>query len=120
MPLRLKLLLIAMVAAVFPLAGWRFIVQMETALRESQERALMASARTLATALPAADPTLRGSLVAPAAGTLLTYRFDAVSESTGISELLNRLAAQGIAFRDLRTSESTLEEIFVNLVRERA
>ena len=55
-----------------------------------------------------------------AAGTLLTYRFDAVSESTGISELLNRLAAQGIAFRDLRTSESTLEEIFVNLVRERA
>ena len=66
MPLRLKLLLIAMVAAVFPLAGWRFIVQMETALRESQERALMASARTLATALPAADPGLRGSLVAPA------------------------------------------------------
>ena len=46
MPLRLKLLLIALVAAVFPLAGWRFIVQMETALRESQERALMASART--------------------------------------------------------------------------
>ena len=66
MPLRLKLLLIALVAAVFPLAGWRFIVQMETALRESQERALMASARTLATALPAADPSLRGSLVAPA------------------------------------------------------
>lgn len=65
MPLRLKLLLIAMVAAVFPLAGWRFIVQMETALRESQERALMASARTLATALPAADPTLRAALVAP-------------------------------------------------------
>ena len=67
MPLRLKLLLIALVAAVFPLAGWRFIVQMETALRESQERALMAAARTLATALPAVDPTLRAALVAPAA-----------------------------------------------------
>ncbi len=66
MPLRLKLLLIALVAAVFPLAGWRFIVQMETALRESQERALMASARTLATALPVAEPALRAALVAPA------------------------------------------------------
>jgi len=65
MPLRMKLLLIALVAAVFPLAGWRFIVQMETTLRFSQERALMASARTLATALPAADAKLRAALVAP-------------------------------------------------------
>ncbi|MBL8245412.1 MAG: histidine kinase [Rhodanobacteraceae bacterium] len=66
MPLRLKLLLIAMVAAVFPLAGWRFVVQMETTLRQSQERALMASARTLASALPAADADLRAALIAPA------------------------------------------------------
>lgn len=66
MPLRLKLLLIAMVAAVFPLAGWRFVVQMETTLRQSQERALMASARTLASALPAADGDLRAALIAPA------------------------------------------------------
>ncbi len=66
MPLRLKLLLIAMVAAVFPLAGWRFVVQMETTLRQSQERALMASARTLASALPAADGELRAALIAPA------------------------------------------------------
>ena len=66
MPLRLKLLLIAMVAAVFPLAGWRFVVQMETTLRQSQERALLASARTLASALPAADPALRSALITPA------------------------------------------------------
>ncbi len=66
MPLRLKLLLIAMVAAVFPLAGWRFVVQMETTLRQSQERALIASARTLASALPAADTTLRSALITPA------------------------------------------------------
>lgn len=66
MPLRLKLLLIAMVAAVFPLAGWRFVVQMETTLRQSQERALMASARTLAGALPAVDATLQSGLEASA------------------------------------------------------
>ncbi|GMU42204.1 MAG: histidine kinase [Xanthomonadales bacterium] len=66
MPLRLKLLLIAMVTAVFPLAGWRFVVQMEATLRQSQERALLASARTLANALPAADGELRAALIAPA------------------------------------------------------
>lgn len=66
MPLRLKLLLIALVAAVFPLAGWRFVVQMEATLRQSQERALLASARTLANALPAADAELRAALIAPA------------------------------------------------------
>jgi two-component system, OmpR family, sensor histidine kinase ChvG len=66
MPLRLKLLLIAMVAAVFPLAGWRFVVQMEATLRQSQERALMTTARTLATALPAADAKLRAALITPA------------------------------------------------------
>lgn len=64
MPLRLKLLLIAMVAAVFPLAGWRFVVQMETTLRESQERSLVASARTLASAIPAAEAQLRKALFA--------------------------------------------------------
>lgn len=62
MPLRLKLLLIAMVAAVFPLAGWRFVVQMETTLRQSQERTLVANARTLASAIPAAEEKLRSTL----------------------------------------------------------
>jgi len=62
MPLRLKLLLIALVAALFPLAGWRFVVQMESTLRQSQERALIASARTLAGALPAVDASLKRAL----------------------------------------------------------
>jgi ABC-2 type transport system ATP-binding protein len=53
-------------------------------------------------------------------GDTLTYSFDAAGESTGIAELLNRLGQQGIAFHDLKTSESSLEEIFVNLVRARA
>ena len=53
-------------------------------------------------------------------GNTLVYRFDATAQSTGIAELLNRLGQQGIAFHDLKTSESSLEDIFVNLVRERA
>jgi ABC-2 type transport system ATP-binding protein len=50
----------------------------------------------------------------------LVYTFDAQSEQTGIDVLLRRLAQAGIDFKDLQTSESSLEEIFVSLVRSRS
>jgi ABC-2 type transport system ATP-binding protein len=50
-------------------------------------------------------------------GSLLTYTFDAQAEEVGISSLLQRLSEQGIHFKDLQTRESSLEEIFVSLVR---
>ena len=46
----------------------------------------------------------------------LVYTFDTQTEETGIADLLRRLAAHGIDFRDLNSSESSLEEIFVGLV----
>ncbi|HEX7011822.1 MAG TPA: ABC transporter ATP-binding protein [Steroidobacteraceae bacterium] len=52
-------------------------------------------------------------------GTELIYTFDAQSEDTGIARLLRRLNEHGIDFKDLRTEESSLEEIFVNLVSSR-
>ena len=53
-------------------------------------------------------------------GATLTYTFDVQGgERTGIATLLRRLADQGLDFRDLHSSESSLEEIFVGLVRER-
>jgi ABC-2 type transport system ATP-binding protein len=51
-------------------------------------------------------------------GLQLTYSFDTQSDSTGIAELLRKLNAEGIDFRDLHTEESSLEEIFVSLVRD--
>jgi ABC-2 type transport system ATP-binding protein len=50
----------------------------------------------------------------------LTYSYDAQGERTGITALLQDLAEAGIRFRDLNTRQSSLEEIFVNLVRERS
>jgi|SRR5882672_9030524 len=50
----------------------------------------------------------------------LTYTFDVQGEQTGIADLLRRLDELGIGFKDLRTSESSLEDIFVSLVRGRA
>ena len=52
-------------------------------------------------------------------GTLLTYTFDAQGEHTGIAGLLRRLGEHGVDFKDLQTSQSSLEEIFVSLVRGR-
>ncbi|WP_137921256.1 ABC transporter ATP-binding protein [Hydrogenophaga sp. 2FB] len=51
-------------------------------------------------------------------GHTLTYTFDTQKEDTGIAELLRTLNAQGIHFKDLQSSESSLEDIFVSLVRK--
>ncbi len=54
-------------------------------------------------------------------GNTLTYTFDVQQEErTGIASLLRRLAEQGVDFKDLHSSESSLEDIFVSLVRQRA
>jgi ABC-2 type transport system ATP-binding protein len=52
-------------------------------------------------------------------GHALVYTFDAKQERTGIAGLLRRLSDHGIDFKDLHTTESSLEEIFVSLVRSR-
>jgi ABC-2 type transport system ATP-binding protein len=48
----------------------------------------------------------------------LTYTYDTQGEHTGITRLLADLSRLGIAFRDLSTKQSSLEEIFVGLVRK--
>ncbi|MGH8454515.1 MAG: ABC transporter ATP-binding protein [Nevskiales bacterium] len=53
-------------------------------------------------------------------GTELEFNFDAVEECTGIPTLLKRMSDLGIGFKDLNTSQSSLEDIFVSLVSERA
>jgi ABC-2 type transport system ATP-binding protein len=49
-------------------------------------------------------------------GHALVYTFDTQQEQTGIATLLRRLNEHGIDFKDLHSSESSLEEIFVSLV----
>ena len=46
----------------------------------------------------------------------LVYSFDAQRDHSGIAELLKRLATAGIEFKDLQTAQSSLEDIFVDLV----
>ena len=49
----------------------------------------------------------------------LIYTYDTRARETGITQLLDDLGAAGIEFKDLQTTQSSLEEIFVDLVREK-
>jgi len=51
-------------------------------------------------------------------GDYLTYTYDTHSTRTGITSLLQDLHEAGLSMRDLKTSQSSLEDIFVNLVRQ--
>ena len=51
-------------------------------------------------------------------GTELIYTYDLQGERTGITGLLTDLGRAGITFRDLETTQSSLEDIFVDLVRQ--
>jgi ABC-2 type transport system ATP-binding protein len=50
-------------------------------------------------------------------GLLLTYTYEAKSGNTGVEELIKKLGQHGIDYTDLDTEQSSLEEIFVNLVK---
>ncbi|MEO8442361.1 MAG: ABC transporter ATP-binding protein [Betaproteobacteria bacterium] len=52
-------------------------------------------------------------------GCELVYTYDAQAERTGIAALLHDLAAAGIRFKDLQTTQRSLEDIFVSLVHDR-
>jgi ABC-2 type transport system ATP-binding protein len=51
-------------------------------------------------------------------GHILCYRFDSHAENTGIAGLMRTLEASGVGYKDLSTHQSSLEDIFVSLVRE--
>ncbi|HVG60966.1 MAG TPA: ABC transporter ATP-binding protein [Hyalangium sp.] len=53
-------------------------------------------------------------------GAALEYVFDANDERTGVPSLLRRMSELGIGFKDLNTRQSSLEDIFVGLIKERA
>ena len=51
-------------------------------------------------------------------GLNLNYLYDTKGSSTGITKLLNKISSAGLQMSDLKTSQSSLEEIFVSLIEE--
>jgi ABC-2 type transport system ATP-binding protein len=69
-------------------------------------------------AIAAIPPALSGyPLALSDGGKQLTYEYDTKSERTGITSLLSDLRNAGVRFSDLETTQSSLEDIFVSLVR---
>ena len=71
--------------------------------------------------LAALPPALADDRLALSAdGSELVYTFDSQVEHSSIPELLRRLGEHGIEYKDLQSSQSSLEDIFVSLVRQQA
>ncbi|RBP49148.1 ABC transporter ATP-binding protein [Arenicella xantha] len=51
-------------------------------------------------------------------GNVLTYTYDATADATGITKLMLLLNEAGMSLKDVRTTQSSLEDIFVNLVHQ--
>ena len=73
---------------------------------------------SLAEPMTAIPPELaEWNLALAADGLELLYTFDGTAERTGVPSLLRRVSDLGIGFKDLATRQSSLEDIFVSLVR---
>jgi ABC-2 type transport system ATP-binding protein len=59
------------------------------------------------------------NLALESGGHELVYTYDSHGERTGITGLLQDLTQAGVRFKDLHTTQSSLEDIFVDLVRQR-
>ncbi len=92
------------------------VEEKDVLMRKLGKKQLTLSLRQPVSRLPVelADPSLELS----ADGLSLIYTFDTQQEETGIAALLRRLSENGIDFKDLRSSESSLEDIFVSLVHQ--
>ena len=99
--------------------GELIVVEEKQALMQKLgKKQLSLQLRAPLAAIPAA---LAGeALELSAEGGTLTYTFDGQAEETGIAALLRKLGEHGIDFKELQSSQSSLEDIFVSLVSERA
>ncbi|CAN7478349.1 ABC transporter ATP-binding protein [Phenylobacterium sp. LjRoot225] len=99
--------------------GGLILVEEKVALmRKLGKKQLTLQLQEPLTALPAGLDAYQLALAS--GGAELVFTFDAQAEHTGIAELLRELSKRGVDFKDLQTSQSSLEEIFVSLVRSRA
>jgi len=84
-------------------------------MRKLGQKQLTLELREPIAALP--PPLAKYRLALANGGSKVIYTYDTKAEHTGITDLLDELRANGLRFKDLSTKESSLEEIFVGLLR---
>ncbi|RRH90149.1 ABC transporter ATP-binding protein [Mesorhizobium tamadayense] len=85
-------------------------------MRKLGRKQMTLELRSPLSAMP--DGLSRYALELSGDGNQLTYTYDNQSDRPGVASLIRDLEAAGVQFRDLDTKNSTLEEIFVNLLRQ--
>ncbi len=96
--------------------GQLILVEEKSALMEKMgKKQLRLHLQTPLAELP--DSLSRYQLTLCEEGTVLVYSYDSQQHDSGIANLLRSLNQQGLDVKDLHSSESSLEEIFVDLVR---
>ena len=87
-----------------------------TLMQQMGRKTLRIDLKEPATAVP--DALKAYGVVLSEDGMHLTYTYDTRGEGTGITRLLQALSSEGLALRDFQTTQSSLEEIFVGLIKE--
>ena len=85
-------------------------------MRELGKKQLIIELRTPIDAIPESLDTY--ALELSDNGNELTYTYDTRADATGITGLLQALQNENLAMKDLQTTQSSLEDIFVNLVKK--
>jgi ABC-2 type transport system ATP-binding protein len=94
------------------------VEEKQTLMKKLGKKQLTLQLQDPLTAIPAELSDWQLALTAD--GNELEYTFDTNAEHKGISGLLRRMSDLGIQYKDLQTRQSSLEDIFVNLVSDRA
>jgi ABC-2 type transport system ATP-binding protein len=90
------------------------VEEKETLMRKLGKKQLSVKLSKPMTVLPSGFESYQLNLESN--GSTLNYVYDTTVENTDVAEFLKRLNEKSIGFKDLETKESSLEEIFVNLV----
>lgn len=85
-------------------------------MKKLGRKQLLIDLREPVSAIPA--PLIAWNLRTNQDKTQLIYTYDSTKDDNGIAELLAGLSAAGIAYRDIHTDTSSLEEIFIRLVQQ--
>ena len=86
----------------------------DTLMRQMGKKQIVVHLNDRLSALP--DSLASDQLELAEEGCALVYTYDTRGDRTGITQLLNNVAAAGLSLRDVETRQSSLEEIFVDLV----
>ena len=87
-----------------------------TLMRKMGSKTLRIDLQEAITAIP--DALAPYDLTLEPVGETLFYTYDSTEQRTGITRLLADVNASGLRIRDVATSQSSLEDIFVNMVRD--